>query len=54
MAGDTHLHGQENLSAGRVLEKFTKEDDEAVRKIVKELDVVGDRYAEAGMAGVDL
>ena len=45
---------KENLSAGRVLEKFTKEDDEAVRKLVKEIDVVGERYAEAGMKGLGL
>lgn len=41
---------KENLSAGRVLQSFTKEDDEAVRAIVKELDVVGERYASGGMS----
>ena len=43
---------RENLGAGRILEKFTKEDDDAVRSIVKELDVAGERYAADGMAAL--
>ncbi|KAG8936959.1 hypothetical protein FRC03_000258 [Tulasnella sp. 419] len=40
---------KENLGAGRVLESFTKEDDAEVRKLIKEIDVVGERYEESQM-----
>ncbi|KAG8892257.1 hypothetical protein FRB99_002844 [Tulasnella sp. 403] len=40
---------KENLTAARVLPAFTKEDDEAVRKVIKEINVIGDRYNEVIM-----
>ena len=44
---------RENLTAGKVLESFTKEDDEAVKAITKELGVVGERYMKAMMGMLD-
>ncbi|KAG8903527.1 hypothetical protein FRB99_003157 [Tulasnella sp. 403] len=35
---------KENLTAANVLSSFTKEDDEAVRRVIKEINVIGDRY----------
>ncbi|KAG8905432.1 hypothetical protein FRB99_008978 [Tulasnella sp. 403] len=45
---------KENLTAGRVLEKFTKEDDAAIRKLISEINVTGPRYSEAMLQLVDL
>lgn len=43
---------KENLGAGRLLGKFTKEDDEAVRALIKEIQVAGERYEPGMMAMV--
>ncbi|KAG8868096.1 hypothetical protein FRB97_002699, partial [Tulasnella sp. 331] len=45
---------RENFEAGRVLEKFTKQDDDAVRELIKEIAVAGERYAPASLARTNL
>jgi len=44
---------KENLMAGKVLEKFTKEDDEAVRDLVNRIKVVGERYGAQALSLVN-
>ncbi|KAG8997928.1 hypothetical protein FRB94_007360 [Tulasnella sp. JGI-2019a] len=44
---------KENLMAGKVLQNFTTEDDIAVRKLVDEIKVVGERYDPQGLEQVN-
>jgi aryl-alcohol dehydrogenase-like predicted oxidoreductase len=45
---------KENLSAGRVLEKFTKDDDRAIREIIAEINVSGPRYSPEFMKAMNM
>lgn len=44
---------RENLLAGKALQHFTDEDDAEVRKLVKEIQVVGDRYDKDALSRVN-
>lgn len=43
---------RENLGGGKI--KLTDEEDQEIRKLIKEVEVIGDRYAEGGMKGVNI